>query len=231
MAKRSERLLMLLQAFRRRRRPASGQELAAETGVSLRSLYRDVATLRSLGAVIDGEPGVGFQLRADYWLPPLMFSEEEIEALVLGLRTVVYGPDADMANVAKDARAKIAAMLPAERRDTMEAIGLFAIPAHEPDNADTKLSELRRALREELQTQMHYRAKDGAESERIVWPMALGYMSGRQMLVAWCSLRNDFRSFWVDAVLSLDVLPQKYPTARRTLMHEWRQRDGIADIS
>src|SRR5690606_24139692 len=93
MAKRSERLLLLMQAFRRRRRPVAGQALADELGISLRSLYRDIDTLRGQGVAIDGEAGVGFQLRADNFLPPMSFSDVEIEAVVLGLRRVVHGRD------------------------------------------------------------------------------------------------------------------------------------------
>lgn len=230
MARRSERLLVLLQAFRRRRRPVSGQVLAEETGVSLRSLYRDIATLRSLGAPIEGEPGIGFQLQADYWLPPLMFSEAEIEALVLGLRTMVYGPDAEMATAAKDAQGKIAAMLPAARREMMEAVGLFAIPAHEVSGDENYLAVMRGALREERAVEIHYQAKDGQKSTRVIWPMALGYMSTRQMLLAWCTLRADYRHFWIDSILSLTMLEATYQTPRRTLMHEWRCRENVPDI-
>ena len=100
MGKRSERLLALMQALRRRRRPVAGQVLAEEMGISLRSLYRDIETLKSMGAAIDGEAGLGFQLRAGYFLPPLMFSAEELEAVALGLRTLIFGPDADMARTA-----------------------------------------------------------------------------------------------------------------------------------
>ena len=113
MAKRSERLLNLMQALRRRRRPVSGAVLAEEMGVSLRSVYRDIETLKSMGAAIDGEAGLGFQLRAEHFLPPLMFTDEEIEALVLGLRGLIYGPDGDMAATARDAASKIEAVLPA----------------------------------------------------------------------------------------------------------------------
>jgi predicted DNA-binding transcriptional regulator YafY len=151
MANRSERLLLLMQALRRRRRPVTGQVLADELGISLRSLYRDVDTLKSLGAAVDGEAGLGFQLRADYFMPPLMFSDQEVEALVLGLRTLIYGPDGEMSRTARDATAKIAAVLPTGRRDEMESIGLFAMPRAEGDSEDRRLADLRRALREEVQ--------------------------------------------------------------------------------
>ncbi len=219
---RSERLLNLMQALRRRRRPVKGEVLAGETGVSLRTLYRDIATLKSMGAAIDGEAGLGFQLRADYWLPPLMFSNEEIEALVLGLRTLVHGPDADLRQTAEDARAKIAAVLPGDRREVMEAVGLFALPPWGREGDDNRLSTIRRTLREETELFLHYTDKQGAETKRHVWPVALGYTDNRQMLVAWCTLREAFRSFWVDAMLEVADTEKRYPRPRRTLLHEWR---------
>ena len=230
MAKRSERLLVLMQALRRRRRPVIGQVLAEETGVSLRSLYRDIETLKSMGAAIDGEAGLGFVLRADYFLPPLMFSEEEVEALVLGLRTLVYGPDAEMSQTARDATAKIAAVLPPERRGDMDAVGLFAMP-RAVDGTDWRLGQLRRAIREEWQVQIGYRTPEGEASERVIYPLALGYYDNRQILVAWCVLRGDYRSFRIDRMETLDVLTQRLPEPRRTLFHRWRTRNNLPDLT
>ena len=126
---RSERLLELLQILRRYRHPVSGHDLAAELGISIRTLYRDIATLQSQGAVIEGEAGVGYVLRAGYTLPPLMFSEDEIEALVLGSRWVSTRSDQQLGNAARNALAKIAAVLPAALRDNLEATTLLVGPA------------------------------------------------------------------------------------------------------
>ncbi|MCJ9725384.1 HTH domain-containing protein, partial [Agrobacterium sp. SHOUNA12C] len=94
---RSERLLTLLQTLRRYRRPVSGAVLAGETGVSLRTLYRDIASLQSQGAMIEGEPGIGYVLKPGFMLPPMMFSQDEIEALVLGSRWVARAADERLA--------------------------------------------------------------------------------------------------------------------------------------
>jgi len=230
MAKRSERLLALLQALRRRRRPVTGQVLAGEMGVSLRSVYRDIETLKGMGAAIDGEAGLGFQLRADYWLPPLMFSEGEVEALVLGLRLLAYGPDAEMAALARDANAKIAAVLPPERRDEMESVGLFALPpAREGD--DTRLAALRRALREERQVEIAYETAQGVASRRVIFPLALGYAQGWQVLVAFCTLRQDYRSFRIDRMAEVALRVEKLPEPRRTLFHRWRAAHDLPDLT
>ena len=230
MAKRSERLLNLMQALRRRRRPVAGQVLAEEMGVSLRSLYRDIETLKSMGAAIDGEAGVGFQLRAEHFLPPLMFSNEELEALVLGLRGLIYGPDSEMALTARDASSKIEAVLPKQMRDEMTSIGLFVIPRREVD-ADNLLGRLRRALREERQIWLGYRDKSGATTERTVYPFAIGYFEGHQTLAAWCTLRQDFRSFRVDGITALDLLDMPLPEPRRTLFHRWASARNLPDLS
>src|SRR5438105_6528331 len=112
---RSERLLSLLQVLRRHRRPVSGAELARELSVSLRTIYRDIQSLAASGAPIDGEAGIGYVLRPGYTLPPLMFSEEEVEAIVLGARMVASSADPRLARAALDALAKVAAMLPGAR--------------------------------------------------------------------------------------------------------------------
>src|SRR5262249_54467745 len=125
---RAERLLDLVQILRRHRRPVSGCTLAGELGVSLRTLYRDIAALQGQGARIDGEAGVGFLLRPGFMLPPLMFSEEEIEALVLGSRWVGERGDARLAAAARNALAKIGAVLPDDLREGLDGIGLLVGP-------------------------------------------------------------------------------------------------------
>lgn len=231
MAKRSERLLALMQALRRRRRPVAGQVLAEEMGISLRSLYRDIETLKSMGAAIDGEAGLGFALNAEHFLPPLMFSQEEIEALVLGLRTLVYGPDADMARTARDAVAKINAVLPEGRRGEMESVGLFVVPSGPLEGTNSKLSDLRRALREERQVQLEYRDQSGVVSSRVIYPLALGYYDDGQVLIAWCSLRQGYRRFRLERMIGAGVLDAVLPRPRRTLLYEWRKAHNLPDLS
>src|SRR4051812_27083015 len=117
---RAERLLTLMQALRLRRFPVTGLELASELGISLRTLYRDIASLQAQGARIDGEPGLGYLLRPGFMLPPMMFSEEEIEALVLGSRWVAERADSTLSAAARHALAKIASVLPAELQNRLD---------------------------------------------------------------------------------------------------------------
>ena len=140
---RAERLLELIQILRRHRRPVSGRMLAAELGVSLRTLYRDIGALQAQGAGIDGEAGVGYILRPGFMLPPLMFSEDEIEALVLGSRWVADRGDARLGAAARNALAKIAAVLPADLRDELDASALLVGPGAAIAAGDAELAAIR----------------------------------------------------------------------------------------
>jgi predicted DNA-binding transcriptional regulator YafY len=225
---RSERLLDLLQALRRRRHPVTGKALAAELGVSLRTLYRDIASLRGQGAYIEGDPGLGYVLRPGFMLPPLMFSRDEIEALVLGSRWVASRADDPLGAAARDALAKIAAVLPPDLRDDLDATALLVGPGgHAPAGA-VDASAIRTAVRTERKLAITYLDAEGAATERVVWPFALGFFDSVQVVVAWCELRQDFRHFRTDRISGLSVLDQRYPRRRQALLKEWRQHEGIA---
>lgn len=231
MSRRSERLLALMQALRRRRRPVTGQELADEMGVSVRSLYRDIDTLKSLGLDVEGEAGIGFSLRADSFLPPLTFTPEELEAVVLGLRRVVYGRDSAMETAARDALAKVHAALPKGRKDELEAVGLFVLPQGARDVESAVLAKLRHALRQERQVQLNYRDRDGETTVRVIYPVGIGYLEDREILLAWCTLRSDYRRFRIDGIVDADVLEDRLPEPRRTLLHRWRTAYGLPELT
>ena len=225
---RSERLLTLLQALRRHRRPVSGAVLAEETGVSLRTLYRDIASLQSQGAMIEGEPGIGYVLKPGFMLPPMMFSQDEIEALVLGSRWVARAADSRLAAAGADALAKIAAVLPAEMRESVEQASLVVgIRRVTEDKAD--LAVIRKAIRSERVVALTYGDEHGAISSRHIWPFALGYFEQVRMIMAWCELRRDFRHFRTDRIIDLTVLDNRYPRRRTALAKEWQERQGILD--
>ena len=223
---RAERLLALIQVLSRHRYPVSGQAIADERGVSLRTVYRDIQTLISQGAAIDGEAGVGFVLRPGFVLPPLMFSDDEIEALVLGLRFVAQRTDAPLERAAMNALAKIAAVLPADLRESIEGVGLMAGPGAD-DPLD--LAPVRAAMRAEHKLILHYANANGERTRRTVWPVALGFFDRARVLVAWCELRAGFRHFRTDRIAKLRVSDKRYPRRRRVLMKEWRAAEGIPE--
>jgi predicted DNA-binding transcriptional regulator YafY len=221
---RSERLLTLLQTLRRYRRPVSGAALAAETGVSLRTLYRDIASLQSQGAMIEGEAGVGYVLKPGFMLPPMMFSEDEIEALVLGSRWVARAAEPRLAAAGADAMAKIAAVLPDDMREEVDSATLLVGPRRRgEDKAD--LSVIRKAIRAERVLEINYSDEQGAVSIRRVWPFALGYFEHVRVMVAWCELRSDFRHFRTDRIAEMAQQEVRYPRRRAVLLKEWRELD------
>ena len=199
--------------------------MAEELGVSLRTLYRDIASLQAQGADIVGEAGVGYVLLPGFLLPPLMFSEDEIEALVLGSRWVAKRTDDRLGGAARNALAKIAAVLPADLREALDASPLLVGPGR-PDPVD--LTIVREAIRAECKVSIRYRDGDGAATERVVWPFALGFFDHARVIGAWCELRGDFRSFRIDRVIEFVATPERYPRRRRALLKAWREAEGIA---
>ena len=219
---RSERLLHLLQVLRRYQRPVRGQALAEELGVSSRTLYRDIASLQAQGAMIEGEPGVG------YVMPPMMFRSEELDALVLGMRWVADRCDKTLSSGALSTLAKIAAVLPTElRRELEESSLLVGAPLKRPAH---KVSPdlLRAAVREEHKLNITYVDASGIQSQRIVWPFALLYFDQARVLMCWCELRADFRNFRSDRISNVEQLQERYPQRRSTLLREWRRLNHIA---
>jgi predicted DNA-binding transcriptional regulator YafY len=224
---RPERLLDLIQILRRHRRPVRGAELAEELRVSLRTVYRDIQSLIATGARIDGEAGVGFVLRAGYTLPPLMFEAEEIEALVLGSRMVAESADEPLARAALNALAKVAAVLPEERRDEIESLGLLSAPRPPTAPDGVELASIRKAIRAERKVWITYGDVLGNRTERRIWPIALTFYDRKRLLAAWCELRQDYRHFRTDRIVALTETPERLPKRRRVLMREWLELESV----
>lgn len=213
---RSARLLDLIQALRRRRRPVPAAMLAGELGVSLRTIYRDIATLVGQGAAIEGEAGVGYVLKPGFLLPPLMFSGNELDALILGLRLVAERGDTDLEQAARDVLAKISAVLPDELEDETETSGMLAGPL--PNDASPHLTRIRQAIRRETKLRLAYTDKKGAATRRIVWPVAIGFFEAAEVLAAWCETRRDFRHFRLDRIRTQSyriwIAPAEFESAK-----------------
>lgn len=224
---RAERLLQLLQVLRRHRTPVSGQALARETGVSIRTLYRDIASLQAQGAAIEGEAGVGYQMKPGFMLPPLMFGADELDALVLGIRMVAQHGDTTLAHGATNALAKLEAVLPPALRRELAASALLIGAGRPVLEHAVDIDLLRGAIRTECKLQLGYRAPDGTLSERVVWPYALVYFDLSRVLMCWCELRGAFRNFRTDRIASAALLPERYPRHRQALLAEWRRTEFV----
>jgi len=224
---RAERLLQLMQLLRLYRYPVTGARLAAELGISVRTLYRDIATLQYQGARIDGEPGVGYVLRPGFLLPPLMFSEDEIEALVLGSRWVAHRTDSALSRAAQNALAKIAAVLPDDLHESLDASSLLIPRGEMVATGDRELARIREAIRTGHMMRIIYLDLNGKETERTIWPFALAFFDRVRVVEAWCELRVDYRAFRTDRIRHLAILEERYPRSRQAMLREWRDREGI----
>ncbi|KKC37750.1 DNA-binding protein [Devosia epidermidihirudinis] len=218
----TERLFAVMDALRRHRRPVTAAALAQEQGVSVRTLYRDVQTLIGLGAPIDGEAGVGYMLKPGFFLPPLMFTPEELEALVLGARWVGAQPDDGLGAAAQNALAKIATASPEDLRDRINDTGLWPVAVWGEKKPMPVLGQVRQAMRTEKALRIGYQDEGGNPSERTIWPVQLAYYEGKQIIAAWCCLRTAFRNFRTDRIVELTVTEERYGKRRAVLEREWR---------
>ncbi len=229
---RADRLMQLTQALRRHRRPVTAAALAEETGVSERTIYRDIISLQISGVPVRGEAGIGYVLESGFDLPPLMFTPEECEALMLGLRFVRDRSDASLQRVIDDTRAKIEAILPPALKESFNSAPLlrrFTASAR----LRALMSLLRRALREWRKIRIRYRDVKEEVTTRVIWPVALGYFETTRGLSAWCEMRQGFRLFRTDRIEELGLLDDKIPRRRALLMRDWedameREREACA---
>lgn len=225
---RTERLFELMQVMRCYRYPVSGAFLAELMGVSLRTLYRDIQSLQAQGAQIEGEAGIGYLLCPGFMLPPLMFSEEEIAALVLGSRWVAKrGGDSQLQIAAQNALAKIAAVLPPNLRQELDASALLVGPGEPVDARDEELVIVRQAIQCERKLFITYLDANEQQTDRLIWPFALGFFERTRVLAAWCELRQDFRHFRMDRLIKLEIQVERYPKRRQVLLKTWRELQGI----
>lgn len=206
--RRADRLFRLVEILRSKRL-ATGSWLAEQLGVSLRTLYRDIADLGRSGVPIEGEAGVGYRLRYRLDLPPLLFDVAELEALLVGSRMVQAWGDDDLAQAATAALAKIHNVLPELLRREAQQARLF-IPA-QSGGRPHHLTELRHAVRARRIVRMAYTREDGTASQRTLWPLGLFFWGRNWTLVGWCLLRCGFRHFRVDRIQGLSVGDETFP--------------------
>ena len=211
--RRADRLFRIVQLLRAGRLQTA-HSLAGKLQVSERTIYRDVQDLQLSGVPILGEAGVGYTLRRDYDLPPLMFTPREITALVLGSRMVAAWGDAELAGAANDALRKIEAVLTPAIRDHIDAVPIYA-PASNllyGSGVETRrcLEAIRRAIESTSIVAVEYADASGAATQRRLRPVALHFWGQKWTVVAWCELREDFRSFRVDRFRGIEVLDEHF---------------------
>ena len=184
--------------------------LARELEISERTVYRDVRDLVMSGVPIEGEAGVGYMMRHGFDLPPLMFSEQEIEAMVLGARVVTSWGDAALAKAAGDALARVEAALPDRLKSRLNGTRLYAPGFHVPQPVMSALAALRAGIDARQKAWLAYTSAEAEKTERTVRPLGLFFWGYTWSLTAWCELREDFRSFRLDRIGELRMLPERF---------------------
>ena len=218
---RTHRLFQLMTALRRLPTPVRAVQLADEMGTSLRTIYRDIDALRGLGAVIDGEAGFGYTLIEDAALPPLGFEDDELEALVLGLRDVQTIGDPALAKAAGTALAKLTARVPPRQAHRLQHAILDARRFFRPEPPRIDAAELRAATWDEETVRFAYTDGKGVASTREVDPLGIVYLQDTHMLMAWCHLREDFRVFRLDRMDDLERTGRSFRPRRVPMLRDY----------
>jgi predicted DNA-binding transcriptional regulator YafY len=219
--RRADRLFQIIQRLRRSTRPVTGAALAAELEVSTRTLYRDVATLMAQRVPITGEAGLGYVLAADYDMPPLMLTQVELEAIVLGAQWVAGRDDPLLSPAASDVLAKIATAVPTHLRPFVMAPSTGVPPRLGPVEEIVDAALLRDAIRSRWKLRLLYRAESGEETARTVWPIVLGYSDTSCILIAWCEARQAFRHFRADRIVAAEAMDEPIPEPKEVLHRRW----------
>ncbi len=203
--RRADRLFQIIQRLRGRRRAVTAAQLASDLGVSDRTIYRDIRDLVASGTPIEGEAGVGYALKREYDLPPLMFNSDELEALTLGARIAAAFGDEGLARAAGSALSKIESVLPPRLRPRLGASPLYAPRTWTGRVSSYALMMVRTALTERRRLFMEYRRSDGGQTERVVRPLGAFFWGRSWTLAAWCELREDFRTFRLDRMGQIEA--------------------------
>lgn len=220
---RIDRMFELIQVLRSADRPLTGRELADRLEVSLRSIYRYCTALQSMGIPIEGEAGVGYILRRSYNLPPLSFTPDESEAILIGLRMIARLGDKGLVRLAEHAISKM--MIAASVSEVSCDVRVFVSVAGTPSTPDHISQKIRSSIKDETILDIVYRDKAGSQSERRIWPLCQVFYPDATVVAAWCELRNDFRHFRLDWILEAQSVPEVFADQGSELRKQWQRRE------
>ena len=219
--RRADRLFQIIQVLRRTRKPLTAEAIACELETSKRTIYRDISTLIGQRVPIRGEAGTGYVLEKGFDMPPLMLTPDEIEAAVLGAQWVTGRADPVLAKAAQDLIAKIVDTIPERLQPLALEPASRARPKWDAEPDTTDMTQLRAHIYASKKIRLHYRDEQGRDTDRTVWPIAIGYLETVLHLASWCELRRDFRSFRIDRITQAIFLDEKYPERRVALRVKW----------
>lgn len=226
--RRADRLFQIVQILRNKRL-VTAKQLAERLQVSERTIYRDVRDLSLSGMPISGEAGIGYSLSHSLDIPPIMFSATELEALAIGARMVQVWGGKELGYSAQTALDKISAVVPASLKTHIQSSKLFALRFDERKDLDVTLDICRKAIDDKHLLQLHYQRADGEHSQRTIRPLGLYFWGNLWSLVGWCELRNDFRNFRLDRILSIVVLERVFSDAEGCSLQDFIQRMTCRD--
>jgi predicted DNA-binding transcriptional regulator YafY len=211
--RKAERLFQIVSLLRGRRQVLTAEFIAENLGVSVRTIYRDIQALSLSGVPIEGEAGVGYRLGNNYNIPPIMFSEQEMSAMILALKMVKGHSDDVLSVGANTALEKIFSVVPEKVRKVADILPYY-VPKFADYRNETKWhTQLREAAMNNQKVSVHYEDGNGDTSTRVLWPLGLMYWGSSWTLLAHCELRNDYRNFRLDRFLELTPLEEKFEKA------------------
>lgn len=224
--RRADRLFQIIQILRAQQRPITAKEIAGELETSSRTVYRDIADLMAHRIPIRGEAGIGYILGNGYDLPPLMLTEAEVEAAVLGARWVANQGDPALAKGAKDLISKLQNVIPEHLKPLMLADTMLVPPGQITPSDNIDVAKVRAWIRQQKRIRIQYQDSKEKISQRVLWPISIAYFGSSRLLVGWCELRNDFRHFRTDRIIYADFMNDQFPVSVDALQDGWRKQEA-----
>ncbi len=219
--RRADQLFDIIQTLRGASRPVTAAALAAKLEVTVRTVYRDIDALQGSRVPIDGAPGLGYMLRRGFDLPPLMFTADEIDAIVVGARHVRRLRDDKLHRAAESVLAKVTEVIPDDLRSYLRHPPFYVSEGSVPVATGIDLGDVRDAIHAARKVSIAYVDEQERHTERTVRPIALAYYVDVTVIAAWCELRNDFRHFRVDRIRSARVLDTHFSAEAGSLLERW----------
>jgi predicted DNA-binding transcriptional regulator YafY len=219
--RRADRLFDIIQTLRGTAGPLTAAALAEKLEVTARTIYRDVAALQASRMPIEGAAGIGYVLRRGFDLPPLMFTSDEIDAIAVGARHVRRLRDPQLQKAAESVLAKVTAVVPEMLRSYLSEAPFYVSEGSAPPITGLDLAEVRGAIHQARKMSIAYSDEKGRRTQRTIWPIAMAYYVDVTLIGAWCELRNDFRNFRADRIVSSRVLDENFSPERGRLAADW----------
>ncbi len=219
--RRADRLFDIIQLLRSATGPTTAATLAETLEVTVRTVYRDIATLQARRVPIEGAAGIGYVLRRGFDLPPLMFTIEEVDAIAVGARLVRRLRDKTMRTAADSVLAKLANVVPQALRGQLSDAAIYVSEGSTAEPQGIDPAALREAIRSTRKLRITYANEQGTRTDRTIWPLGMAYYVDVTLVGAWCELRQDYRHFRIDRIVASTVLAETFPTGNGRLMAEW----------